>query len=317
MTIPDVVVVGEPIVSLVGGTPEPIEEVATFTVHETGSELNVAVGLSRLGVTVGYIGCVGDDPFGRRLIARMRREAIRVDHVVVRSRPTALLARDLRAGGSTEVSYHRAGSAGSQLDTVQIEDCAPWLAGSRWLHVSGVTPALGASAAAATQRAVQLAGTAGVGVSLDVNLRLRLWSAATAREHLRPMVALADIVFTSVGELLVLTAAADEQAGIAMLHAWGAAQVVVTRGAHGATASGVDGLDHQPSELVTWPVDTVGAGDAFVAGYLWQHLMGGGISDSLLAGARVAAVAISSRGDLEGLPRAASLEWPADGEPTR
>jgi 2-dehydro-3-deoxygluconokinase len=76
-------------------------------------------------------------------------------------------------------------------------------------------------------------------------------------------------------------------------------------------------LERCPADQVAAPADTVGAGDAFVAGYLWQQRLGGTVTARLRAGVRSGGLAVRTRGDLEGQPRVPDIEWSSDGEPIR
>ncbi|WP_226966577.1 carbohydrate kinase family protein [Streptomyces phaeolivaceus] len=95
--------------------------------------------------------------------------------------------------------YYRAGSAGSAL---ALADVLPALAsGARVLHLTGITPALGPSAAEAVLAAATTAREAGITVCLDANHRSRLWTADEARTALRPLLAHIDLLIASEDEL--------------------------------------------------------------------------------------------------------------------
>ncbi|MFG3033607.1 PfkB family carbohydrate kinase [Streptomyces sp. NPDC048253] len=204
-------------------------------------------------------------------------------------------------GTLTRVSYYRAGSAGSALSPA---DVLPALApGSRILHLTGITPALSPSAAEAALAAATTAREAGITVCLDVNYRSRLWTADRARTALRPLLARTDLLIASEDELpLVLERpGAGESEAVRSILAEGVGEVVVKRGAHGATSFTADGATERAARQVD-AVDLVGAGDAFVAGYLSGHLHGADIPARLHRAVTTAAFAVANRGDWEGLP---------------
>ncbi|MGW0369682.1 sugar kinase [Streptomyces coeruleorubidus] len=268
-----------------------------------GAESNVAIGLARLGHRVRWAGRVGADELGALVLRTLRAEDIDTGHAVTddTGRPTGLLLTEPRLGTLTRVSYYRAGSAGS---AVSPADVLPALApGTRVLHLTGITPALGPSAAEAALTAAATAHESGITVCLDVNYRSRLWSADQARTALRPMLAHVDLLIASEDELpLVLERpAADEPEAVDSIVSAGVREVVVKRGARGATSFTADGASDCAARQVD-AVDLVGAGDAFVAGYLSGLLDGADIPARLHRAVTTAAFAVATRGDWEGLP---------------
>ncbi|ELP65324.1 kinase, PfkB family [Streptomyces turgidiscabies Car8] len=268
-----------------------------------GAESNVAIGLARLGHRVRWAGRVGADELGALVLRTLRAEGVDIDHAVTddTGRPTGLLLTEPRLGTLTRVSYYRAGSAGS---AVSPADVLPALAaGARILHLTGITPALSASAAEAAPAAAAAARDAGVTVCLDVNFRSRLWTTDEARTALRPLLERTDLLIASEDELpLVLErpGAAESEAVRGILAA-GVAEVVVKRGARGATSFTADGATDRAARQVE-AVDLVGAGDAFVAGYLSGVLDGADVPARLHRAVTTAAFAVATRGDWEGLP---------------
>ncbi|MFD3505207.1 sugar kinase [Streptomyces sp. NPDC058676] len=268
-----------------------------------GAESNVAIGLARLGHRVRWAGRVGSDELGALVLRTLRAEGVDIGHAITddMGRPTGLLLTEPRLGTLTRVSYYRAGSAGS---AVSPADILPALApGSRILHLTGITPALSTSAAEAALAAAATAREAGITVCLDVNYRSRLWTADRARTALRPLLARTDLLIASEDELpLVLERpGAGESEAVRSILAEGVGEVVVKRGAHGATSFTPEGVTDRAARQVD-AVDLVGAGDAFVAGYLSAHLHGADIPARLHRAVTTAAFAVATRGDWEGLP---------------
>jgi 2-dehydro-3-deoxygluconokinase len=139
-------------------------------------------------------------------------------------------------------------------------------------------------------------------VSFDVNYRSALGSIADAADALRELLPLVDILFFGEDELPVVRAATGPGSDpIGALHAAGVREVVVKRGSRGASVH-ADTRQVDAPALSVPAVDTVGAGDAFVAGYLSAHLDGGDIPDRLHRATATAAFCVASHGDWEGLP---------------
>ncbi|MCX5336123.1 sugar kinase [Streptomyces sp. NBC_00140] len=268
-----------------------------------GAESNVAIGLARLGHRVRWAGRVGADELGALILRTLRAEGVDTSHAATddTGRPTGLLLTEPRLGTLTRVSYYRAGSAGS---AVTPDDVLPALApGVRVLHLTGITPALGPSAAEAVLTAAKTARESGVTVCLDVNYRSRLWTSDRARTALRPILDHTDLLIASEDELPLVQEApgAGESEAVHGVLAAGVTEVVVKRGARGATVFTADGATDRAAREVD-AVDLVGAGDAFVAGYLSGLLDGTDIPARLHRAVTTAAFAVATRGDWEGLP---------------
>ena len=177
--------------------------------------------------------------------------------------------------------------------------------GAGW---SRITPALSDTARAAVFQAVEVARAAGVTVSVDVNYRAKLWSRFDAAPVLRDLVSRADIVFAGPDEAALFLGDDDPVAGLAGL---GATEVVVKDGARGCAAQ-IDGERYEVPALPATVVDPVGAGDAFVAGYLAERMAGRDAPTRLRTAIAVGAFAVTVPGDCENLPRRADLATPAD-----
>jgi 2-dehydro-3-deoxygluconokinase len=215
---------------------------------------------------------------------------------MIKSRRTSTVGR---------VTYYRRGSAGSRLAPSDVPVDVVRAAGV--LHVTGITPALSPSARAATFAAVEEAHGAGVPVSLDVNHRAALWTADEAGPVLAELAARADVLFAGEDEAGLLGAVGDPEAVVAGLAELGPPVAVLKRGARGALAV-VDGsLVRVPAHPVV-AVDPVGAGDAFVGGYLAEQLLGADVKVRLETAAACGAFAVTVPGDWEGLPTRRDLQ---------
>ena len=311
---PEVIAIGEPLVALLAVGPAPLADVESFSRHVAGAEANVAVGMARLNRRALFVGRVGDDGFGRTILRRLRGEGVDVSGVVVDpERRTGLLVRERRALGPSEVLYYRQGSAGSALGRSDVEAVASSFAGARWLHLTGITPALSDGAHGAVLRAIELARANDVLISFDINLRRRLWSDEEAAERLHPIAIRADLVFGDADELAVVAGvarspSADGLEAARSLRAGGSGSVVIKRGAAGATLVGQGMPVDAAAVAVARVVDPVGAGDAFCAGYLAALLEGLDAATALRWGNACAAAALSAEGDQIGLPSRVELE---------
>jgi 2-dehydro-3-deoxygluconokinase len=278
----------------------PLEYARSFSLRIGGAESNVAVGVARLGGTATWLGRVGPDATGDLIERRLRAEGVRT-RAIRDEAFTGLMVRHRRTGAVTHVDYHRAGSAGSRLVTTDIP--VTELQAAAILHVTGITPALSDTARAAVFHAVETARAAGVPVSVDVNYRSKLWSRFDAAPVLRDLVSRADVVFSGPDEAALFLGDEPPLEGLAAL---GPAEVVVKDGARGCTAL-IDGERHAVPALPVTVVDPVGAGDAFVAGYLAERMAGAGPAARLRTAIAAGAFAVTVPGDCEGLARRGDL----------
>ena len=301
MTI-DVVTIGESMVLLVAEQSGPLSEAITFRRHIAGAESNVAVGLARLGHAAGWISRVGDDDFGRAVVLRIRGEGVDTTQVRVdASAPTGVFFRERRDIGPIEVVYYRQGSAASRLSPADLD--ASYIAQARYLHLTGITPALSDSCRETVFAATEIARAAGAQVVLDPNYRSKLWSTDDARRVLRDLARHADILLPGADEADLLTGESDPECAARALAQLGPRAVIVKVGAAGAIALVEGELLRAPATALERVVDPIGAGDAFAGGFLAGTLRGMSVGDALALANRCGALAMSAPGDMEALPR--------------
>lgn len=275
-----------------------------------GAETNVAIGLARLGVAVSWLGRVGDDSLGERVVREVRAEGVEVRAVVDADAATGLMVKERPSASSTAVHYYRAGSAGSRVSAADLPD--GWVEQASLLHVTGITPLLSSTAHAAVLAAVDRARAAGVTVSFDINYRSALAAAAVAGPVLREIAERADIVFGGDDEFGILYPEASVVKAAAMLRDAGVATVVRKQGPAGASVYLGDAVTSSAGFVID-AVDTVGAGDAFVAGYLSALLEGLDVDATLRRANACGAMACLVPGDWEAAPSLRDLERFLDG----
>jgi 2-dehydro-3-deoxygluconokinase len=173
--------------------------------------------------------------------------------------------------------------------------------------VTGITPALSETAYDAVLSAIRVAEAASVPISFDVNHRGALWRDRDHAQVYRQLAASADIVFAGDDEARFLAPDAGTPAKLARAIArTGPGQVIIKLGARGCVAF-IDGESHAREALPITPIDTVGAGDAFVAGYLAELLAGLDPAARLETATAAGAFACLHIGDWEGFPTRAEL----------
>jgi 2-dehydro-3-deoxygluconokinase len=309
----NVVTVGETMGLLYTDTVGRLSQATDMKLGIGGAESNVAIALTRLGTPASWIGRVGADSFGERILRELRAEGVDIHAVVDSSSATGLMFKERLFADSTRVWYYRSDSAGSRL---RPEDLSPDLiAQASVLHLTGITPALSESAREATFEAIRLASEAMVPISFDVNHRSALWRDRDAGSVYREMARAATIVFAGVEEAQLLAPGLGDSAELARdIKALGPSQVVIKLGASGCFAL-VDGVEYVEPAIPIKAVDTIGAGDAFAAGYLSELVAGKGVTSRLRTAVTTGAYACLAGGDWEGLPRRSELPMLDSDEP--
>jgi 2-dehydro-3-deoxygluconokinase len=269
-----------------------------------GSETNVAIGVRRLGTPATWVGRLGDDPPGHLIQRELRAERVKAI-AVSDPAPTGLMMRWRPSGAHARVTYYRRDSAGAHLQAADIPD--DLIREAAVLHVTGITLALGPGPAEAVAHAVAVARAAGVPVTFDLNYRLALWSEEEAEPALAAVVRQADVVFAGEAEAEIVTHTADPLHAALALEAMGPAQVLIKRGERGCLAR-IDGVTLELPAPAVNVVDTVGAGDAFVAGYLAELMAGADPATRVRTAVAAGAFAVTVSGDWEGMPDRRSLK---------
>jgi 2-dehydro-3-deoxygluconokinase len=305
----DVITFGEAMLLLVADRPGPLENAEAFLKRTAGAETNVAIGLARLGLNVGWCSRLGTDSMGRYLLAAMKREGIDCSHVACDpSQRTGFQFKGKVTDGSDPlVEYHRNGSAASHMGMDDIDES--WLVSARHLHATGVFAAISATTLPAARKTMDIMRAAGRSVSFDPNLRPTLWATPELmRESINDLAMRADWVLPGLEEGRFLTGEETAE-GIARFYRQRGAQLVVVKlGAEGAWFdSDSAGSGHVPGFPVAKVVDTVGAGDGFAVGVISALLEGLSVSDAVKRGAWIGARAVQVLGDSEGLPTRAEL----------
>lgn len=297
----DLVTVGESMVQLTPTRSGLLRYASHFERFVAGAESNVAIGLTRLGHRTGWISRIGAGEFGACVKAAIRGEGVDVSRVVCdEEAPTAVYFKERRRPDLTRVYYYRAGSAASRLTPDDLD--LAYIGQATYVHLTGITPALSATCRETIWEVLRIAETEDVRVSLDPNIRRRLWSEEAAREVLRKMLAHTHLVLAGKEEAELLSGKTTPEDAARAIREMGPTQVVVRLGAEGALAIGEAGdVVHKPALSVD-VVEPVGAGDAFNAGFLSGQLRGWSLAESLRLGNVLGGLATTVSGDVEALP---------------
>ncbi|MEX2460573.1 MAG: sugar kinase [Paenibacillaceae bacterium] len=313
----DVVTIGESMVLFQPMTNGSLTYAPLFTKTVAGAESNVAIGLTRLGLRTRWISRLGTDPFGDQVLATLAGEGVDVSTVLRDSEaPTGLYFKEFKGLGDPTVYFYRKLSAASQFTPESLKP--EWFVGAKHLHVTGILPALGAHTTETALEAMRIARKQGMTISFDPNLRRKLWNEKRAREVLLSMIPLCDYFLPGLEEAEFLVGEHAEMDYAKIFLDQGVKVVAMKLGERGSMGffdqTCIKAEPHRVSTLV----DTVGAGDAFAAGFLSimvgqslsteSHAMGERLKQALQRANLLGALATQFKGDWEGLPTLAEVQ---------
>jgi 2-dehydro-3-deoxygluconokinase len=270
-----------------------------------GGEANVAISLARFGLRSVYVTCLPAHAIGEGAVRALRAEGVDTSYVVRAGERVGIYFAETGASQrASTVIYDRAHSAICEM----APDAVDWnavMTGAAWFHVTGITPALGDRAAAATAAAVAAAKRAGARVSVDLNFRKKLWSESAAQSTMKPLMRQVDVVIANEEDLQavlgipvpgsdVTTAALDvsgyRAAAERVSRDFGPPVVAVTlRESLSASDNGWSavlwdsrsGTLHQSQRYVVRLVDRIGGGDSFAAGLIYSMVAGRALDAAL------------------------------------
>lgn len=318
----DVVTFGEAMVRLAPPHFQRLEQTSALDVQVGGGELNVAVGVSRLGLKSAWVSRLPKNALGRLMENRVRQAGVDASHVIWADdgRMGLYFVEFGAAPRPSSVLYDRANSAISAIRPGQV-DWKRIFAGARWVHTSGITPALSASAAQVTREALQAAHEAGVMVSYDLNYRGKLWSPQQAQAVQEPLMEFVDVLITTEEDTSVVfkikAGGAEEAAGFEAVSAdpykqvaqrlqekFGFKAVAITLRENPLvwrntwTAIAYDGKEFfEDVKYDLEIVDRIGGGDSFSAGFIYGYLAKNSYAAAVRYGNAFSALKHSTPGD--------------------
>jgi 2-dehydro-3-deoxygluconokinase len=309
----DVVTFGEAMVRLSPPNFRRLEQARSLDVQVGGAELNTAVGLARLGRSAAWVSRLTDNALGRLIANHAREAGVSTAHVVWtdEDRVGVYFLEFGAAPRASSVLYDRKGSAMAAIQPGMV----PWgrvFAGARWFHVTGITPALSATAAETTREALQAARAAGVQTSIDLNYRVKLWSQAEAGRWMGQLMPHCDVLVTTEEdtERVFGIRGKDHEDGASQLaRRFGLRAVAVTLRENPLvwknTWTAIAWADGKVLRTRTYEVeivDRLGAGDSFAAGLI-HGLLDGDLQKGLDYGVAASALKHSVPGDFAWITR--------------
>lgn len=294
----DIVALGEPLVELNQTNQDQQQYLQGFG----GDTSNAVIAAARQGARCAYLTRVGDDAFGAQFLALWREEGVDISGVEIDATAHTGLYFVQHGPDGHAFSYLRRGSAASLMTPATLD--GGLIERARFLHVSGISLAISTSACDTVFAAIARARAAGVQVSLDSNLRLRLWPLDRARAVLREALCHADLFLPSMDDMQHLTGNDDPERTLDWIRDAGATGVVVLKlGKDGSIID--DGKTRTPvAALRVDAVDATGAGDCFAGSLLARRCQGDDWADAVRYANVAAALSTLGYGAVNPLPRA-------------
>jgi 2-dehydro-3-deoxygluconokinase len=319
----DAIAFGEAMVRLSPPNFRRLEQTRSLDVQVGGAELNTAVALARLGRRTAWVSRLTDNPLGRLIANHAREAGVATEHVVwtPEDRVGLYFLEFGAAPRASSVLYDRRDSAIARIRPGTI-DWPAVLAGARWFHVTGITPALGPGAAEVTREALRAARAAGVATSIDLNYRARLWGPADAGRCLAELMAFCDVLITTeedAGRVFQVTGKDYEDVAAQLARRFPLRVVAITLRENPLVWKNTwtaiayrDGTVYRTRLHEVEIVDRLGAGDSFAAGLI-HGLLDDDLQKGLDYGVAASALKHSIPGDFAWVTRAeveALLEGP-------
>ncbi|GGC75326.1 2-dehydro-3-deoxygluconokinase [Thalassobacillus devorans] len=298
----DVVTIGDAMITFDPSQKGPMRYADAFKRKVGGAEMNFAIGCARLGLATGWISRLGNDEFGRYIYNFVRGEGVDVSSVKLEDGyPTSLNFKEIREDGSGRTFYYRENSPTTTLTIESLDEHV--IKTSKVLHITGVFPAIDKEKnVELIEHMLKLAKANEVLVSLDPNIRLKLWNRDVAKEALTRFLPYVDILLTGEDEAELLFDTSLPEEVIKECRKYEITALAIKRGDSGAFGY-VDGSSLEvPAIQPKKVVDTVGAGDGFDAGFIYGYLQGWSLEKIIRFANTIGSMVVSVEGDNEGLP---------------
>ncbi|SEA79793.1 2-dehydro-3-deoxygluconokinase [Thalassobacillus cyri] len=297
----DIITIGDAMITFDPSSTGPLRFSDSFNRKVGGAEFNVAIGCSRLGLKAGWIGRLGKDEFGRHIYNFARGEGIDVSEVKLEEGyPTSLNFKEIQADGSGKTFYYRHKSPTETLLPESLNEES--FQHAKLLHITGVFPAISKQNIQVIDQAVTLAHKHGVKISMDPNIRLKLWSKEKARETLLKWMPYVDYLLTGLDEAELLFGTSDVPELIERAKHYNITHLFVKLGEGGSLVWNGNEITEAPAVKVDKVADTVGAGDGFDAGVICGLLNDWEPKRILQFANTIGAMVVGVYGDNEGLP---------------
>ena len=297
--MPDLYTFGEAMALFLASDTDSVLTARTYTRSTAGAEGNVAVGVTRLGLSAHFFTLMGNDQLGSAVLADFAAEGVDVSGVKRVDSFSSAMIRNPGTTAPVEASYLRKGAAASLMTPADLDQQV--IAQSRWLHATGITCAISTNAAETVSAGLESARKHGIKKSFDLNIRRKLWSEEQARAVLEPIARDVDLLIGGEDEYCAIFGTSDGQEALRIAASRNNSVAIMTKGPEQLTyAVGGAFTTINPPQVKS--VDPVGSGDAFTSGVISGLLAGLTVSDAIAQGTISGARVASQFGDWAGLP---------------
>lgn len=300
---------GEPMALLIADSTGKLEDVDKFTRSLSGAEVNVAIGLSRLGHEVTYLTRLGNDPFGIYIKNTLEKNNIGTEFVTFDNiYKTGIQLKNRVVDGSNPYApYYRRGSAASHITPMQIDMID--FSNVEHVHITGIPPALSKTSREATYRLFERAKEKNIFITFDPNLRPSLWeSEETMIKVINDLATKADLILPGISECNVLTGFKDFDDIADFYQNKGVMTIIIKDGANGSYIRDGSETYKVNGFKVKNVVDTVGAGDGFAVGVISGRLEGLSLREMVTRGNAIGAIQVTDISDNAALPNHEELK---------
>ena len=290
---------GETMVSLVPQGDESIAYGPSLKMRIAGAESNTAIGIKKLGSTATFISAIGDDSIGDYLLRMLRAEGLDTTYIDInKEHRTGIMFKD-PLPSDTFVYYYRERSAASQMKPELLSDSA--FKNADIFHFTGITPILSDDCEATIRKDIALAQDNQCLISFDPNIRAKLWKNIDYTPLMKELAAQSDYLLLGLSEAERLYGTTDiKELTRLILQSKKIKAFAIKNGKEGAWVIDSTQCHFIPPHPVV-SIDSVGAGDAFNAGFLTGVLANKDLYTCGLMGAINGAFATQTKGDIEGL----------------
>lgn len=297
-----IMLMGEPLTLFIANKVGKLEDILEFSKKVAGAELNVAVGLTRLGYNVDYLTKVGEDPFGISVIKFLKRENIGTEHVeIVKSEKTGLQLKAKTTNGDPDVFYYRKNTAACKISEKDIDKID--FSNIDLLHITGIPLAISESFKNAIIYAIKKAKENNVTVTFDPNIRVSMWDDKEEMAKTINKVALmSDYFIPGISECEMLINEKNIDDICKKYFDMGIKRMIIKDGSKGSYYIDKNKKIFESSFIVNEIVDTVGAGDGFAVGILSSILENLDENNMLIRANAIGAIQVTNESDNEGLP---------------
>ncbi len=308
----EIITLGETMAALTPKGTGYLHYIRDYELRIAGAESNLAIGVCKLGHSASWISSLGDDELGYFVNNQIRAEGVDTQHVKFDPlHRTGVMFKQVLVGKETSVFYYRENSAAANMQPQELHK--EMFAQGRILHLTGITPVLSKSCETLVRKAAEMGKAAGLKLSFDPNIRRKLWGEQDYTQVLKSLADQSSILMLGLDEAEVLYGTSRQEEIVeAFFQNPDAEYIAIKNGSKGAyVADRKGGYEIKPYPCT--PIDPIGAGDAFNAGFLSGLLEDKAVQEAGMMAGIAGALATESYGDIEGYPSCESMQRLLDG----